>query len=84
MDPDPNLSKIINLLKKRGFGKEADVLEEFLVERPQQQALVTACPICGPTDPESDCVLCDGSGELVSVVPDDDEDARVVKELKLK
>lgn len=88
MDPDPsNIIKIIQSLKKRGFEKEANVLEEiFAPEPPHKKALVTECPICGPDPKQADpnCVLCEGSGELVSVVPDDDEDQRVLEELKLK
>lgn len=87
MDPEPStISKLINSLKKRGFEKEAGVLEEIFVEPAPKHALVTECPICGPDPKQADpnCVLCDGSGELVSIVPDDDEDQRVLDELKLK
>lgn len=85
MDPEPsNISKIIKSLKKRGFEKEAHVLEElFSVEPAHKKVLVTDCPICG-NEPDPSCVLCDGTGELSSAVGDDDEDQRVLDELKLK
>lgn len=85
MDPDPHIVKIINSLRKRGFVKEAGILEDiFTTEPPHKKALVTECPICGPVEADPNCVLCDGSGELVSIVPDDEEDKRIADALKLK
>jgi len=85
MDPEPShINKIIQSLKKRGFTKEANVLEEIFIPPTHKKIeLVTDCPICG-SQPEPNCVLCDGTGELSSSVGDDDEDARVMKELELK
>jgi hypothetical protein len=84
MDPEPShIIKILKLLRQRGFSKEANVLEDlFSVEPPHKKVLVTDCPICGNV-PDPNCVLCDGSGELSSVVADDEEDARITDELKL-
>lgn len=83
MDPDPsNIIKIINSLRKRGFEKEANGLEEFLSIEPKKM-FIADCPICGDK-PEPNCVLCDGTGELSSSVGDDEEDQRVLEELKLK
>lgn len=83
MDPDANINKLINFLKRRGFVKEANILEDVFTE-PEQKKLITDCPICGPTKADSNCILCDGTGEIVSIVPDDTEDERVIEELKLK
>ena len=86
MDPDPSpIIKLINSLRKRGFVKEANILEElFTVEPPHARtALVTDCPICGGQRGNK-CELCKGTGELVSIVADDEEDQRIVEELKLK
>lgn len=84
MDPDPlYFTKLVQSLKKRGFTKEAHSLEEFLAVEPEKNELITVCPICG-NEPEPECVLCDGSGEIVSIAPDDMEDQRVKEELNLK
>jgi len=83
MDPDP-LSKIIKSLRKRGFIKEANILEDLFEVKPSpQMALITECPICGP-EKGLPCALCHGAGELVSIVADDEEDQRVTKELAPK
>ena len=82
MDPEP-IHKIINSLRKRGLVKEANILEEIFVTPPKKVELVTQCPICG-SEPDPECLLCEGSGELISQAPDDEEDQRVQKELGLK
>jgi hypothetical protein len=85
MDPDPSpIHKIIKSLKKRGFVKEANILEDlFIVEPPRQTGIAVDCPICGGKK-GLPCALCEGAGELVSAVPDDEEDQRITQELDLK
>ncbi len=84
MNPDDeHISKFIKLLLSRGFEKEAGFFEELFMPKPTPMEFVTSCPICG-NEPSPECVLCDGTGELVSVVPDDDEDIRVIEELGKK
>lgn len=82
MDTDP-ISKIISLFKLRGLDKEANILETIFSDLPTKPQLISECPICGDM-PEEDCVLCDGSGELFSTTPDDDEDQRILEELSIK
>lgn len=83
MNSDEHISKFIKILFNRGFTKEAEFFEELLTSKPTKMEYVTLCPICG-NEPIPECVLCDGTGELASIVPDDSEDERVQEELNQK
>jgi hypothetical protein len=75
------INKMMNVLKKYGFTKEANIVSKLFA--PKQLEVEVSCPIC-LDDPDEDCVLCNGSGEIVSIVKDDNEDNRIQKELKIK
>lgn len=77
------LNKMIVMLKKHGKIKESNFIENIFT-KPILEIMMT-CPICQDTqhtDPE--CVLCDGTGEIISVVDDDEDDKKVNEELKIK
>jgi hypothetical protein len=79
---DTLIQKLIQSFNKRGLTKQASILEEFIQEIPQEE-IITPCPICGD-EPEIECLLCDGTGILISTTPNDEEDERVQEELKIK
>jgi hypothetical protein len=76
------LTRFLHSLRARGFVKQANILETLFPKNTETE-LVTQCPICGSEGQEG-CLLCDGSGELVSALEDDQEDIRIQKELAIK
>jgi hypothetical protein len=75
---DSSINNLIRLFKNRGKHKIAATLEDS-----HNTIFIAQCPLCG-NEPQPDCVLCEGMGELAAPSVDDEEDLRVQKELKLK
>ena len=79
------IHKLIQSLSKRGMTKQSSFLEDILIQESPTNRLLTQCPICDNDAPEEDCILCDGTGVLLSInTPDDEDDERVKKELNIK
>lgn len=77
------INKVVGLLKKRNRQKESGIVDRIFGNR--QLEVETICPICGNSSgPDPDCILCDGNGEIISDIEDDDEDKRVAEKLKTK
>lgn len=79
---NPTLTKLLIILESRGVKKIAGI--EELIEPSKNEDRNIECPLCDLTHPDPDCVICDGSGIIVSISPDDEEDKRVEIELGLE
>lgn len=76
-----SLRKIKSIFIKRNMLKAANLIDVILPV--DEQADVTECPICEPDNIDAKCLICHGTGQMLSTTQNDEEDQRVMQELNI-